>query len=277
MDVSAVGDARSRGAWAPLAALAGWCCGLILTAVAVGFLALLAARGWTDYTRAPSGGGLHVPLAAELMQSVIVIALSMAILIAVGCFAAVAAAEPAIGGASGRWLNASLRFGPAMPAIALAAAAGAGLILIRGGMWYDEHRLAAIVIALSAFNLPIVTERLRFIFRSIPRRWRVAAVAAGASPQVAFRRVALTKAWPGIAAVLLNGFGEMLGETVVVVVVLGYSGLREPLAAALWLEMSHAPRFFPAGTEAALAVLVVAVVALRLAAGSLFRRFGTVR
>ena len=273
--MSLVRDPRTRDVRAPFAALAGWCCGLITTAVAAVFLAVLIARGWIDYTHLPSTG-LQGQMSAELTESAKVIALSMTLLIAVGCFAAVAAAEPAIGGASGRWLNAALRFGPAMPAIALTSAAAAGLGLIGGGTWYDAHPLAATVIALSAFNLPIVTERLRFVFRSIPRRWRIAAVAAGASPQVAFRRVALPKAWPGIAAVLLNGAGEMLGETVVVVVMLGSFGPPWPLAAALWMQMTRGPSFQP-GTEAGLAFLVVSVVALRLAAGALFRRFGIAR
>ena len=258
----------------PASAIVAWLCGLAIVLVSAGFALLLAAHAWSDVA---SGAGRTVEgsFLEDLAISTVVASASTIVVAVLAFFAAVAAAAPAIGGSSGRRLNAVLRVGPALPAVAFLVAASAAIALIPAAGWFARHQIGATVATLSAFNLPIVTERFRFVLRTIPSRWRVSAVAAGASPVYAFASVGLPRAWPGIGAVALNGFGEMLGETVIVLVLM--SGLPAlPLAAALWnaLAKSASPA---AGAQAEVAALVLIVVMVRFTAGAVYRRLGAFR
>ncbi len=263
----------ARDVSAPFIAFGGWCSSAILVAVTVAIALALGVRAWRDLTSAGAAGGA-AELGRELATSALLSTSSTALVAAIGFFAAVATVSPAIGATSGRWLNASLRFGPAMPAVVLAAAVSGALVVFNGMGWYREHPVGTSILALCALQLPIITERFRFVLRSVPRRWRVAAMAAGASPVYALSSVGLPRAWPGIGAVLLNGAAEMFAETVVVVtLVTGFT--TPPAAAALWQRLAQTP--FPAGTEAQVASLVVLIIALRLCAAAIYRRFGNTR
>ena len=274
MDVSDR-TSSTRQAFSPsVTAVAGWTCSLLVVATAVAFLGLLALRGWTDLAHSRAAA-IGTTFAGELEMSTRVVAASIPIVVAIAFFAAVSTVSRAIGGHSWHWLNTSLRFGPAMPAVVLAAAAIGVIRFASGGQWFDDHPILGLVIALAAFNLPIMTERFRSALRSVPRRWRVAAIAAGASPAFAFARVALPRAWPGIGAVVLNGVGEMFGESVVVLSLLGVRYGTLPAAAALVKGLAtRAP--FTAGVETQVALLAALVVVFRIAAGAIYRRFGTV-
>jgi ABC-type phosphate transport system permease subunit len=262
--------AIGRGAFprVPLGGLAAWASGLIVVGTTATLCASLIVGGWSERSAVNSVGAFGW----ELQASAYVVTCSFLLVIAIAFFAAVAAAETAIGGQTGRWLNLSLRVGPAMPAVVVAAAALTALVLPRGAAdWYLRHPLPATVLALSALNLPIMTARFRLVLRSVPRRWRVAAIAAGASPQTALLRVAIPCAKPGIIAAALTGFGQMLGETVVVVALLaGFSGVK-PVAASLWAALaSSAP--IPSGVAVQVLLLVTLVLVLRLGAHALHRR-----
>ena len=87
------------------------------------------------------------------------------------------------------------------------------------------YRLNAIVagIALSFAIIPIIYTVSEDAMMAVPRLYREASLALGASKGQTAIRVVLPAAIPGIAAAIVLGFGRAIGETMIVLMVSGNS------------------------------------------------------
>jgi phosphate transport system permease protein len=269
---SPIREAAPRSGTFIASGLAAWLCGVFAIGLAGAMIVLLARAGWQEIARETVSGSDVIP-SLEWSLALIAIALPLAAIVSMG--AGVAAAEPEIGGRAGRFLNVALRAGPAVPSVAIGVAAFA--LIAMNPYLLNASRLHPIVsaaVALAALNLPIMSARFRTAFRSVALEWRVAAAACGATPGLALRRIVLPRAWPGILAALLNGAGQMLGETAVIAIVLRVSnGAPTPISVFVWQHLTSraAGATGPIGSAEAL-VLVAAVAALRLTSRALPRR-----
>jgi ABC-type phosphate transport system permease subunit len=273
--VAASREAAARSSAYIVAGLSAWLCGAAAIGITAVMIVALAQAGWQERVRAlGAASGPAVVSAAEWSALLVLFALPVAAIVSFA--AGVAAAEPAIGGAIGKFLNVALRVGPAVPSVAIGIAA---LALVTSDPRLESaarlHPIGAAAIALAVLNLPIMTARFRSVLRAAPRDWRIAATAAGATPGGAFVRISLPRAWPGIAGVLLNAVGQMLGETAVVAIVLSaFTDAPLPVSVHLWQRLSYgssSAQGAPAAASEAL-LLVFSIVVLRLAARGLQRR-----
>ena len=271
-------DADARAAAFIAGGLAAWLCGALAIAMAAWVIAVLVRSGWDgvlSIAASPSSTGTL----AALQWSALLVGIALPAAAIASFLAGVAGAEPAIGGVAGKIVNSALRFGPAVPSVAIGAAAAAAVAFdVRLARLTDAQDIAVAAIALGAFNLPIMTARFRTVLRAVPRAWRTAAMAAGATAGTSFARIVMPRAWPGIAAVVLSGCGQMLGETAVVAMVLGAAGTGQagpaPLSVLVWQRLALRPPEPGDASQAAAAVLalVVAIVALRFTARLLLHR-----
>jgi ABC-type phosphate transport system permease subunit len=274
--VAARGSAARSGAFVA-GGFAAWLCGAAAIALAGTLVVTLAAAGWRDLV--PVLGGSDI--VASLQSSAILIGLAMPPAVVVSFLAGISASEPAIGGAAARLLNVALRAGPGIPSVVLGVAAFAAITSNpRLQTLVVLHPIVAAAVALAAFNVPLMTARFRTVMRAVPRRWRTAATAAGATPESAFLRIVLPLAWPAIVAIVFNGIGQMLGETALVAIVMRFDQVpvAPPLAVHLWSRLALRPvdaTSIPAIAAETL-VLVGTIVALRFAARVLQHRWRSV-
>jgi phosphate transport system permease protein len=114
-----------------------------------------------------------------------------------------------------------------------------------------KYRLNATTagIALGVAIIPVIYTVAEEALRAVPRQYREAALALGAGPWAAARRVVLPAAAPGILAAIALGFGRAIGETMIVLMASGN--------AALWtLPLSDSIRTMSATIAAELAEVV---------------------
>lgn len=78
---------------------------------------------------------------------------------------------------------------------------------------------AAVVLALMA--IPTIISVSEDAIRAVPRAYRDASLALGATSQVTIWRVVAPAAIPGITAAVMLGFGRIIGETMAVLMVTG--------------------------------------------------------
>jgi phosphate transport system permease protein len=120
---------------------------------------------------------------------------------------------------------------------------------VQGGLNL-AYRLNALTagIALAFAIIPIVYTVSEDAMTAVPRLYREASLALGASRAQTAIRVVLPAAIPGIAAAIILGFGRAIGETMVVLMVSGNSAIwsLDPtspvrtLAATIAAEMAEA-------------------------------------
>ena len=92
------------------------------------------------------------------------------------------------------------------------------------GLVYRLNALAA-GIALSFAVIPIIYTVSDDSLTAVPRLYREASLALGASKAQTALRVVLPAAMPGIAAAIILGFGRAIGETMIVLMVSGNSAI----------------------------------------------------
>lgn len=254
--------------------LAVWLCGVVAVALTAAMILELARAGSQELRTIALASNLGAIRSLE--WSALFVALALPIAAVASFLAGVAAAEPAIGGAIGKLSNVALRFGPGVPSVAIGAAALATVdsnASIKAVAF--SHPLASAVIVLAALNLPVMTARFRTVLRAVPKTWKAAATAAGATSESAFFRIVLPRAWPGIVAAMLNGFGQMLGETAALAIILSSLSGPIPLSVDLWRRLvspsAESPAAIPAAASETL-LLVAIIVALRFGARVLLRR-----
>jgi phosphate transport system permease protein len=87
--------------------------------------------------------------------------------------------------------------------------------------WKYRLNAATAGIALGIAVIPIIYTVTEEALRAVPRQYREAAQALGASPWQLARRVVLPAAAPGILAAVALGFGRAIGETMIVLMASG--------------------------------------------------------
>jgi len=83
-------------------------------------------------------------------------------------------------------------------------------------------------IALGIAIIPVIYTVAEGALRAVPRQFREAAQALGASPWATARRVILPAAAPGIFAGVTLGFGRAIGETMIVLMASGNAAIWSP-------------------------------------------------
>ena len=276
MGVMAASLPRTRGSGGRgriVQGLAIWSCGAIAVAIAATYVARLALAGWSGLVAAYSAPA-GFDLTRALVASGYILGIAFPIAVVIAFLAALAAHDEALGGSTRGWLALSLRVAPVTPAIAVA---GAGLWVGSSAAntgWFAAHAFVVAALALAALNVPVLTLRLRSAIRGVPDRWRVAAIAAGASPHAAVLEIVVPRALRATLAVLLGTLGQMLGETTVVSTILSHAGNTfSPLCFDLWRRLTQPA--YASTSDTALAtetlLLVTIIVAFRFA-GRLLQR-----
>jgi len=277
MGVMSAGKARTRGsarAAQVAQGLAIWFCGVIAVAIAATYVARLALAGWSGLVAAYSAPA-GFDLTRALVASAYILGIAFPIAVVIAFLAALGAYDRTFGGQTSAWLAVSLRVAPVTPAIAVAAAGlWVGSSATAAG-WFAAHAFVVAALALAVLNVPMLTLRLLGAICAVPDRWRVAAIAAGASPHAAVLEVVLPRALQATLAVLLGTLGQMFGETTVVTTILGHAGSTFlPLCFDLWRRLTQPA--FASTSNAALAtetlLLVTIIVAFRFAGRLLQRR-----
>lgn len=87
--------------------------------------------------------------------------------------------------------------------------------------WKYRLNATSAGIALGIAVIPIIYTVAEDALRAVPRQYREAAQALGASPWQIARRVVLPAAAPGIFAAIALGFGRAIGETMIVLMASG--------------------------------------------------------
>lgn len=115
------------------------------------------------------------------------------------------------------------------------------------GLTYRLNALTA-GIALAFAVIPIIYTVSEDAITAVPRLYREASLALGASKAQTALRVVFPAAIPGIAAAIILGFGRAIGETMIVLMVSGNSATLSPdpalpvrtLSATIAAEMAEA-------------------------------------
>lgn len=87
--------------------------------------------------------------------------------------------------------------------------------------WKYRLNATSAGIALGVAVIPIIFTVAEEALRAVPRQYREAALALGASPWQIARRIVLPAAAPGIFAAIALGFGRAIGETMIVLMASG--------------------------------------------------------
>jgi phosphate transport system permease protein len=208
----------------------------MLCAICVAIVVFLAVQGlrylhpdmvWTNpragYTQNETGGIL-----APLIGTVLVAAVAMAIATPVGVAVAVWLSEYARPAPLARVVESTVEMLAGAPSIVLALF---GLILFEshllgflsttnGGVVYGKSFLAAgSMLALVA--LPLVVVNVREGLQAIPNHVREASYAVGKTKIATVRRVLLPAARPSIITGSMLGAGHVIGDTAIIVFLLG--------------------------------------------------------
>ena len=138
------------------------------------------------------------------------------------------------------------------------------------------HTLAfsfeGLLLASVLVNIPFVVQPIQRAFEAIAPEIREAAACCGMSPSVAFRRIELPLAWPGITTGLVLAFAHTIGEFGVVLMVGGsIPGETRTMAIAIYDRVQAFDQ--RAAGIMATTLLIVAVLALGIT-NTLARRIG---
>lgn len=261
--------------------IAALCCGLGLALLAAALLVLLVRAGWPALGTLPASGA-----AAALRTSVFIAIPALLATTVLSFFAAAAASDHALGGQAGGLLRFSMRFGPAMPSVALGAAiaiaigTNASIAAIA-----TRHPVAFVSLALVLLNAPVATARFRWVFAAASKAWMTAALASGASPSYAYASIVIPRALPSIGKVVLRLAAQIIGETTLVTIAFAVSGSLQSSAPGatgittlLWRRLVYSPGAAADAQAASIALVLVALVLLiRVAAYGLAQRYAAVR
>jgi phosphate transport system permease protein len=215
---------------------AAWFIGLLFCAICVAIVAFLAVQGirflrpemlWTNpkagYNQSETGGIL-----AQLLGSIFITVIAMAIATPVGIGVAVWLSEYARPRVLARIVESTVEMLAGTPSIVLALF---GLIVFEsgvlsflstkhGGIVYGKSFLVAGPI-LSLLGLPIVVTNVREGLQAIPNHVREASYALGKTKITTIRRVLLPATRPSIVSGSMIGAGHVIGDTTVILFLLG--------------------------------------------------------
>lgn len=235
-----VAAARPGGAlWRPADRVGlglAWLVGLLFCAILVAIVAFMAVQGlrylhpsmlWTNpragYTENETGGIL-----APLIGTLLVTAVAMAIAVPVGVGVAVWLAEYARPAPLARVVESTVEMLAGAPSIVLALF---GLVLFESrvlaflsttnGEVVSGKSFFAAGSMLALLALPLVVANVREGLQAIPNHVREASYAVGKTKIATIRRVLLPAARPSIITGSMLGAAHVIGDTTVIVFVLG--------------------------------------------------------
>jgi phosphate transport system permease protein len=278
-----------------------WAAGLLLCLIAAGIVLYMAYRGlqylrphllWerplSDSDQSKSGGFLD-----PLVGTVALTLIGTAIALPVGVSTAVWLVEFGRPGWLARMVESGVEVIAGTPDIVIAIF---GLVLFQqrifaplsfqaeGNAVFGRSFLTAgTMMALVA--LPFIVGSTREALQTIPRHVREASFALGKTRAATIRRVLLPASRPGIATGTVLGMGRIVGDTAIVVILLGASlqfqrvdgppvvgdvrGTGSTLTSYVYNNSPAGEGNAPEKAYAAAFVLLIVVIALNLAAGRL--------
>jgi phosphate transport system permease protein len=239
--------ARERASSWPLLDRIGlaccWAAGLMLCAIAAGILGYMALKG-VRYLRPgllfsrpevaidqSHSGGFLDPLAGTLIVTTIGIAIAAPLGVAVALWL-VEYGRPS---ALARAVESGVEIIAGTPSIVLAIF---GLIVFQqhllgvfsftaaGGAVFGRSFIAAGAM-ISLVALPLVVGSVREALQSVPQHMREASYALGKTRAATIRRVLLPAIRPGIATGVVLGIGRIVGDTAIIVILLGATARLE--------------------------------------------------
>lgn len=275
-----------------IATIVMWLAALFLVAVLFGVIFILLYDGlpaisWhfltTASTFAQAGGGIG----PQIFVSVYTLALSLLFTVPIGTGAAIYLAEYARPGPLTTTIRFSVEALSSVPSIVFGIF-GAIVFLTMLGLGYS---LLSGALTLALLNLPLMSRIAEESIHSVPKAYREASLALGASQWETIRKVVLPTALPGIiTGVVLTG-GRIIGETAPLILTMGttispnaqYSldpfQTGETLAVHIWvLKIVGVPGLQDAqqvanGTAAVLLIIVLLVnIGAALFTGQLQKR-----
>lgn len=205
-----------------IATIVMWLAALFLVMVLFGVIFILlydglSAISWkfltTSSTFAQAGGGIG----PQIFVSVYTLILSLLFTVPIGTGAAVYMAEYAQPGPITTVIRFSIEALSSVPSIVFGIF-GAIVFLTMMGLGYS---LLSGALTLALLNLPLMGRIAEESIRSVPKAYREASLALGASQWETIRKVVLPTALPGIiTGVVLTG-GRIIGETAPLILTMG--------------------------------------------------------
>ncbi|HTX01783.1 MAG TPA: phosphate ABC transporter permease PstA, partial [Acidimicrobiales bacterium] len=213
-----------------------WALGLLFCAIAVGIVVFLLVQGIrylrpallvtsprAGFTQSETGGFFD-----PLVGTVVISVLGMAIAIPFGVATAVWLSEYGRPFALARLVEATIDMLAGIPTIVLAlfglalfsSPALGFLSRTSGHVVYGRSFFAAGMI-LSLIALPLIVGNTREGLQAIPARVREASLAVGKTRFATIRRILLPSARPNVVTGAMLGLGRIIGDTAVIVILLG--------------------------------------------------------
>jgi phosphate transport system permease protein len=227
-----------------------WTVGLLFCAIIVAIVAFLAVQGlrylhpdmlWTNpragFNQSETGGVL-----APLIGTFMVTAVAMALAIPIGIGVAVWLAEYSRPRGLARAVESTVEMLAGAPSVVLALF---GILLFESpvlgflsetnaGVVFGKSFFAAGAI-LSLVALPLVVSAVREGLQAIPNHVREASYAVGKTKSATIRRVLLPAARPSVITGHMLGVGHVIGDTAIIVLLLGDTQTLQPVGhAPLW-------------------------------------------
>ena len=260
-----------------------WGAGLLIIGVLAVFLGYILIKGLpvlsADFVFGPSsdvsvGGGVG----AQLFNTFYILLLSLIVAAPVAIGAGIYLAEYSARGRLADMIRLSVECLASVPSIVLGLF---GMILFINLMGFGIS-LGVGAMTLALMNLPIIVRVTEEALKTVPREYREASLALGATKWQTIARVVLPAALPGIVTGVTLTAGRAVGETAILIFTAGTTASRlipdfslsaggETLAVHMWYVMAIGlvpDRVDIANGTGALLILVILTFNLILASGT---------
>lgn len=260
-----------------------WGAGLLIIGVLAVFLGYILIKGLpvlsADFVFGPSsdvsvGGGVG----AQLFNTFYILFLSLIVAAPVAIGAGIYLAEYSARGRLADMIRLSVECLASVPSIVLGLF---GMILFINLMGFGIS-LGVGAMTLALMNLPIIVRVTEEALKTVPREYREASLALGATKWQTIARVVLPAALPGIVTGVTLTAGRAVGETAILIFTAGTTASRmipdfslsaggETLAVHMWYVMAIGlvpDRVDIANGTGALLILVILMFNLILASGT---------
>ena len=236
-----------------IASICMWIAGIVILAILAAFLAYILYKGlpvlsWNFITGASSdiraGGGVG----AQFFNSFYILVLSLAISVPVAVGAAIYLAEYAGSGRLTDLIRLSTESLATVPSIVLGLF---GMIIFVNTLGLGFSIIGG-ALTLSLLNIPMLVRVTEEAIKTVPRQYREASLALGATKWQTIRRVVLPNALPGMITGLTLTAGRALGESAILIFTAGTTVSRQVAD----------PNFFAAGETLSVHMWYVMAVGL---------------
>jgi phosphate transport system permease protein len=260
-----------------------WCAGLLIIGVLAVFLGYILLKGlpvlsasfiFGSSSDVSAGGGVG----AQLFNTFYILFLSLLVAAPVAVGAGIYLAEYSARGPLADLIRLSVECLASVPSIVLGLF---GMILFINLMGFGIS-LGVGAMTLALMNLPIIVRVTEETLKTVPREYREASLALGATKWQTIARVVLPAALPGIVTGITLTAGRAVGETAILIFTAGTTASRlipdfslsaggETLAVHMWYVMAIGlvpDRVDIANGTGALLILVILTFNLILASST---------